>query len=105
MFNLSTLRNFVSQNFALNLKIEKCKEIKLVSRNSPNEDIREICSNLSDLLAAFTYVDKLTVEYPMDDVDMINKVFFESSKEEDYRHLQKIHKLRLSAPTNDKIEL
>jgi hypothetical protein len=73
--------------------------------NSSNEDSREICSNLSELLAAFPNVNKLIVRDLMDDVDMINKVFFESSKEEDYRHLQKIHKLRLMTTTNDKIEL
>jgi hypothetical protein len=32
---------------------------------------------------------------------MINKVFFESSKKENYRHLQKIHKLRLKTSTDD----
>jgi hypothetical protein len=72
---------------------------------SPNENNREICSNLSELLAAFLNVDKLTVEYSMDDVDMINKVFLESSKGEDYYHFQKIHNLRLITPTNDDTEL
>jgi hypothetical protein len=105
MFDLSTLRNFVSLNFALNLRIEKCKEIFLVSRNSPNEGSRDICSNLSELLASFPNVDKLTVGHPLDDVDIINKVFFKSSKEEDYRYLQKIHKLMLTRFPDDNRDL
>jgi hypothetical protein len=105
MIDFNTLRSLVSQNLASDLRIEKCKEIFLNLFDASNEDSMEILSNLSQILDAFPNANKLIVRDLLDDVDMINKVFFTSSKEEDYRHLQKIHKLMLMKPFDNNIEL
>jgi hypothetical protein len=53
------------------------------------EESTEVFSNLNKLLVAFPNVNKLGIMNLMDDVDVINKVFFESSKEEEYCNLRK----------------